>query len=1233
MYFDLRLFRLTRGVRGRIALAALLGILAVPVAIGRYVLTGTVLARVFHGESLAAVAGTLAVIVALIVGRAALQFCKDEIAHGTAALMKERLRHLLYEHALRLGPGHFDQRRTGDVVVSLVEGVEQLETFFGLYLPQLVIAAVTPVLIFGVMAVLDLRTATVYLLFASFTLVAPALFHRANARSSQARRHAYAELGAEFLDSMQGLATLKAFGQSRQRGALLAERARRLYRSTMWLLAVNIGTGGITLFGVSAGAAVALAWGAVRVDQGALDLRTLLIVLLLGIEVFRPLRDLTVLYHQGMLAMAAARGIFEVLDAHPEVVERAPAATPATATVESADGGALLAPTVRFEHVTFTYVPGRPPALADLSFELRPGETLGIVGPSGAGKSTIVHLLLRFADPQQGRVLVGGHDVRELPLTTLRRHIALVAQDTYLFHGTVAENLRVGKPDATQAELEAAARAANAHEFIVALPNGYDTVVGERGVRLSGGQRQRIAIARALLKDAPILVLDEALSSVDAENEHLIRQALERLQRNRTTLVIAHRLSSVVGADRILVLERGHVVEEGTHAELMDRGGVYSRLMAAQARAEAEWRPILPITDRHSADGVGMASRAVGRPARSAPGPPPLPMRTLWARLLKLVRPWWWEAAATVLVGLLHSGTTVLLAVVGALLVGRVAAGGAIGPLIGVVLALVPIAAVCSWLDVWIAHDLAFRLLAEMRIALYNLLDRLAPAYLYRRRSGDLVSAATGDIELIELFYAHTISPALQALLVPGGVLLALAWLAPPLALVLLPFLVAVALTPRLAGERMERLGAALRAHTGEMNAHMVDSVQGLRVIAAFNYGPFRLAQIDANGRWLGTLKRRFLRWQGLQNATIEGLTGLGGLAVLAVGAVLTAEGRLVRAQLPLATVLAVAAFAPVTTIVTVAKELMQTVAAARRYFAIEDEPVPVQDGPGVAVAEPPAAAPAITAGPRVGGSGVEHRGLAVAFERVTFRYGPHEPPALCEVSFTVGPGQTVALVGRSGAGKTTAAHLLLRFWDPQEGRITIAGRDIRDFRLDALRALVALVAQDTYLFNTTLWENLRLARPEASEEEILRAARLANVSEFAEALPDGYHTVVGERGMQLSGGQRQRVAIARALLKDAPILVLDEATSHLDAINEAEVRAGLRHLMAGRTTLVIAHRLSTVRDADQIVVLDAGRVVEQGTHRELVTRGGLYAHLVASQILAAQPPGERVPAVHGGDD
>jgi ATP-binding cassette, subfamily B, bacterial len=284
-----------------------------------------------------------------------------------------------------------------------------------------------------------------------------------------------------------------------------------------------------------------------------------------------------------------------------------------------------------------------------------------------------------------------------------------------------------------------------------------------------------------------------------------------------------------------------------------------------------------------------------------------------------------------------------------------------------------------------------------------------------------------------------------------------------------------------------------------------------------------------------------------------------------------------------------------------VARGRTKPLALAPRYFAIEDEPVPVTDGPGATIMVDRA-----------------NRGLPGSFNGVTFRYNPSDRPALENVSFDMPAGGTVALVGRSGAGKTTVANLLLRFWDPQDGEVHIDGRDIRELKLDELRHLIALVGQDTYLFHTSLRDNIRLGRPDATDEEVLAAAHGANVDEFASALPDGYDTFVGERGMQLSGGQRQRVSIARAILKDAPILVLDEATSHLDALNEAEVHEALTRLMAGRTTLVIAHRLSTIRNADRIVVLDGGRAVEQGTHSELLARDGLYSHLIASQLMPA---------------
>ncbi len=568
-------------------------------------------------------------------------------------------------------------------------------------------------------------------------------------------------------------------------------------------------------------------------------------------------------------------------------------------------------------------------------------------------------------------------------------------------------------------------------------------------------------------------------------------------------------------------------------------------------------------------------------------------------RLLRLVRPWWWETGLTLLFGTLYAVGTVLLSVFGALLVARVTNQQSLDPWLIALLLMVPITTVLRWLDSWISHDLAYRLLAELRIHLYQLLDPLAPAYLLRRRSGDLASTAVSDVDLIEYYYAHTITPLIVAVVVPGGVLIALGLIAPLLALALFPFLVAVALTPMIAGRQTEDLGARLRDASGEVNSFVVDGIQGLRTIAAFDAGPRRLRVMQQHSQELSQMRFGFLRWQALQNATIEALMGWGSLAVLIAGGLLVTSGQIPRTTLPLATVLAVASFGPIVNVVTVAKELMQTLAAGRRLFAIEDEPVAVVDGPGVELA-PAAGRP---------------RSLSAAFSGVTFAYAPSLPQALSDVSFAVGAGQTVALVGRSGAGKSTLAHLLLRFWDAQRGQVLIDGHDVRDFALDDLRQHVALVAQDTYLFNMSLRENLRLGRTDATDDEVLAAARRANVEEFALALPDGFDTSVGERGMQLSGGQRQRVAIARAMLKDAPLLVLDEATSHLDAVNEAEVREALDRLMVDRTTLVIAHRLSTIRDADWILVLDDGRIVEQGRHADLLALDGLYSHLVASQL------------------
>ncbi|MCY4408087.1 MAG: ATP-binding cassette domain-containing protein, partial [Rhodospirillaceae bacterium] len=763
MYFDRRLWQFTEGLRLRIAGAVVLGLLSAATGIARLALLGWLLGRVFQGEGFGDLILPIVAVAAAMLARGVLEYWRTMVAHHTAALVQLQIRARLYDHIATLGPGQFGGQRSGDVLLSVIDGVEQLETYFGQYLPQLFVAAVTPFGIFAFVAFLDLPLAGALLGFALLTLVTPAAFNQWDQKSARARQKAYAAYGAELLDSVQGLATLKAFGQSKARGRFLADKAHDLFRSTMWVLASNSASRGITDAGIAVGAAAALGVGAARVAEGAIGIEVLLIVLMMGVEVFRPMRDLRALLHTGMLGRAAAASLFRLLDTRPAIED-----------AEGAADAAALAPTLAFEDVHFAYPGGRRPAHDGLSFNVGAGERVGIVGASGAGKSTILRLLMRFDDPQEGRILLGGQDLRTLDRAALRARFGVVNQDTYLFHGTAAENIRFGKPDASDAEIQAAARAANAHGFIARLPQGYDTVIGERGIRLSGGQRQRIAIARALLRDAPILLLDEALSSVDAENEAVIQDALARLMGGRTVLIMAHRLSSVIDADRILVLDEGRVVESGRHADLMAKRGVYHRLMADQVREGLEAPPaaatgaepaIEPTTeDRH----LGAAS--TDEPDDEVLRAEGLGWWSAWMRLLGLVRPFRSRVNLAFGLGVARVVAFIGVGVLSALVVAGIKQGTPVGGLLIALYATAPLAGVLHWLESWVAHDMAFRLLTEMRIALYDKLDRLAPAYLLRRRTGDIVGMATQDVELVEYFFAHTVAPALVAILVPAAV-------------------------------------------------------------------------------------------------------------------------------------------------------------------------------------------------------------------------------------------------------------------------------------------------------------------------------------------------------------------------------------------------------------------------------------------------------------------------------
>ncbi|MFT3721852.1 ABC transporter ATP-binding protein [Pseudorhodoferax sp.] len=567
------LLQLAGVARWRVVLATTVGLLATACHVLQGVFVSLALAALLAGSPLRRATGWLAAFAAVVAVRGVLVWLAEVVAQGVAQRTKEDLRQRLLSCLVELGPGLSSHRRTGDLQATIVAGVEALESYYSRYLPAVFVAVFGCAGVLLCLAWVDWKSALLLAAFVAAFPVADHLWLRWRMPTSSGVFAAMGAFGAYLLDSLQGIVTLKAFDASARRRSVLARRAADLRRASMATLTVSLARTGLTGFISLGGIALVLAFNAWRTAAGELAPFALFLTLFLAREAFRPLDRLEREFHTAWSASGAVAPIAALLEATPDVRGPGrPAALPARSDIA-------------FENVDFAYGKGEAPALSSVSFAVREKEFVALVGPSGAGKSTVIALLLRFFDPAGGCIRIGGTDIRTLDLDALRSLVSVVSQDTFLFHGSIEDNLRIAKPGATLDEIRAAAGAAHIDDFIQGLPQGYATPVGERGARLSGGQRQRLAIARALLKDAPILLLDEATSSVDAASEQAIQQALAALAGRRTTLVIAHRLSTIRRADRILVLDAGRIVEQGDHGSLAGAEGLYARLMRVPGEA------------------------------------------------------------------------------------------------------------------------------------------------------------------------------------------------------------------------------------------------------------------------------------------------------------------------------------------------------------------------------------------------------------------------------------------------------------------------------------------------------------------------------------------------------------------------------------------------------------------------------------------------------------------------
>lgn len=1137
------------------------------------------------------------------VGGVVLYFGALMCSHLAAFRVESNIRKSAMRRIVNMPLGFFDTNTSGKIRKIIDDNAGITHSFLAHQLPDMAGTALVPLLAVALIAVFDWRLGLACLVpvFTAMGIMAYTMNTRGRAFMREYMT-LLEQMNTEAVEYVRGIPVVKVFQQTvfsfkNFYRTIMQYNKTATHYTLLWQRPMTLYTVIINSFAYLL-VPVAVILTGMGEGLGAVMLNLILFVLVTPVFSECVMKSMYIGQAFGQADEAVRR--LDALTAYPELKEAAAPKEP-------------KAFDITFENVTFAYPGTDADVLQNVTFTVKQWQRVALVGASGSGKTTIARLVPRFYDVDGGgSVRIGGVDVRDISHKELMRTVSFVFQNPQLIKTTILENIVYGRPEATMEEVNRAVEMAQCREIIDRLPDGLDTVIGTEGTYLSGGERQRIALARAFLKNAPVIVLDEATAFADPENEHLMQAALRELTRGKTVITIAHRLTSVADADEILVIDNGRIAERGTHDTLLGMKGIYYNRWNEYCRA-VNWtieKHRQPAKDGKQAS-TSTAERAQGTTSQTAnssaytaketpsflrerSGGAFSALRRRFALSEKGARDFCRGVAWTTVFDIVLMLPAVFVFVflddtLRPLLGGTPSTGHGLAYYALLALAFMAVMYVVGVFQYRSTYTSVYDESATRRISLAEKLRRLPLAFFGEKNLSDLTATIMDDCTDLEHTFSHSVPQLFASLLCLVLIAAGMGAYCWPLAAALF-WVVPVALgTLLLANRWMRHSNKANYMNKRAVTEIIQEGLDTVQEIKSYGQEGRYASKLD---RAIDRYERIMTRGELLLGTIVNGsqsILKLGLASVVVVGAWLMAAGTVDLFTYLVSLIVGSRVYSPI-------NEVLNNLAALT-YLDVriarmnEMEQMPVQEG---------------TDAPMDGG-------YDIAFEHVSFAYEDRKQ-VLTDVSFTARQGEITALIGPSGGGKSTAARLAARFWDIHSGRITIGGVDISTVDPEALLRNFSIVFQDVVLFNASVIDNIRIGRRDASDEEVLRVARLACCDEFVRRLPDGYDTVIGENGQTLSGGERQRISIARALLKDAPVVLLDEATASLDVENETLIQAGISELVRNKTVLIIAHRMRTIANADKILVLDGGTIAEQGTPGELKARGGYFARMLALQ-------------------